>query len=53
MAVVEHKIPEFRSGETFMECYKDALILKELKSQETDGLPKDLGKSLDCKYEDI
>jgi hypothetical protein len=34
MAVVEHKIPEFRSGETFMECDKDALVQKELKSQE-------------------
>jgi hypothetical protein len=34
MAVVEHKRPEFRSGETFMECDKDALVQKELKSRE-------------------
>jgi hypothetical protein len=34
MAVVEHKMPEFRSGETFMECDKDVLIQKELKSRE-------------------
>jgi hypothetical protein len=34
MAVVEHKMPEFRSGETFMECDKDILVQKELKSRE-------------------
>jgi hypothetical protein len=34
MAVVEHKMPEFRSGETFMECDKDVLVQKELKSRE-------------------
>jgi hypothetical protein len=34
MAVVEHKIPEFCSGETFMECDKDILVHKELKSRE-------------------
>jgi hypothetical protein len=34
MAVVEHKRPEFRSGETFMECVKDVLVQKELKSRE-------------------
>jgi hypothetical protein len=34
MAVVEHKRPEFRSGETFMECDKDVLVQKELKSRE-------------------
>jgi hypothetical protein len=33
MAVVEHKTPEFRSGETFMECDKDVLVQKELKSR--------------------
>jgi hypothetical protein len=33
MAVVEHKRPEFRSGETFMECDTDALVQKELKSR--------------------
>jgi hypothetical protein len=32
MAVVEHKRPEFRSGEIFMECDKDVLVQKELKS---------------------
>jgi hypothetical protein len=34
MVVVEHKRPEFRSGEIFMECDKDILIQKELKSRE-------------------
>jgi hypothetical protein len=34
MAVVEHKRPEFCSGETFMECDKDVLVQKELKSRE-------------------
>jgi hypothetical protein len=34
MAVVEHKRPEFCSGETFMECDKDVLVKKELKSRE-------------------
>jgi hypothetical protein len=34
MAMVEHKRPEFRSGETFMECDKDILVQKELKSRE-------------------
>jgi hypothetical protein len=34
MAVVEHKRSEFRSGETFMECDKDVLVQKELKSRE-------------------
>jgi hypothetical protein len=34
MAVVEHKMSEFRSGETFMECDKDVLVQKELKSRE-------------------
>jgi hypothetical protein len=34
MAVVEHKRPEFRSGETFKECDKDVLVQKELKSRE-------------------
>jgi hypothetical protein len=34
MEVVEHKRPEFRSGGTFMECDKDVLVQKELKSRE-------------------
>jgi hypothetical protein len=33
MAVVEQKRPEFRSGEIFMECDKDILVQKELKSR--------------------
>jgi hypothetical protein len=32
MAVVEHKRPEFRSGEIFMECDKDFISQKELNS---------------------
>jgi hypothetical protein len=34
MAAVDHKRPEFCSGETFMECDKDVLVQKELKSRE-------------------
>jgi hypothetical protein len=34
MAVVKHKRSEFRSGEIFMECDKDVLAQKELKSRE-------------------
>jgi hypothetical protein len=34
MAVAEHKRPEVRSGETFMECDKEVLVQKELKSRE-------------------
>jgi hypothetical protein len=33
MAVVEQKMPEFRSGEIFIECDKDVLVQKELKSR--------------------
>jgi hypothetical protein len=40
MAVVEHKMPEFRSGEIFMECDKDVLVQKELKSRENRKTPK-------------
>jgi hypothetical protein len=49
MAVVEHKMPEFRSGEIFMECDKDVLVQNELKSSKTEGHPKARGKSLDVK----
>jgi hypothetical protein len=34
MAMVEHKRPELRSGEIFLECDKDVLVQKELKSRE-------------------
>jgi hypothetical protein len=27
-------MPELRSGETFIECHKDALVQEEIKSQE-------------------
>jgi hypothetical protein len=40
MAVVEHKMPEFRSGETFMECDKEILVQKELKSIENKRTAK-------------
>jgi hypothetical protein len=40
MAVVEHKRPEFRSGETFIECDKDVLVQKELKSKENRSTAK-------------
>jgi hypothetical protein len=49
MAVVEHKMPAFCSGGTFMEYDKYALVQKEI----TEGLTKDLGKSLESKYEGI
>jgi hypothetical protein len=34
IAVLEQKMPEFCSGETFMESDKDVLVQKELKSRE-------------------
>jgi hypothetical protein len=34
IAVVKHKRPDFCSGETFMECDKDAFLQKEIKSRE-------------------
>jgi hypothetical protein len=34
MAVVEHKRPEFRLGGIFMDCDKDVLVQKEIKSRE-------------------
>jgi hypothetical protein len=40
MAVVEHKRPELRSGETFMVCDKGVLIQKELKSRENRSTVK-------------
>jgi hypothetical protein len=46
MAVVEHKRPEFRSGETFMECDKDVLVQKELKSIENRRTAKRSWKNL-------
>jgi hypothetical protein len=51
--VVEHKRPEFRSGETFMECDKDVLVQKELNSRENRRTVKRSWKSLDVKYEAI
>jgi hypothetical protein len=33
IAVVEHKMPEFWLGETFMECDNGALVQKEIKSR--------------------
>jgi hypothetical protein len=44
--VVEHKRPEFRSGETFMECDKDVLVQKELKSRENRRTAKRSWKKL-------
>jgi hypothetical protein len=46
MVVVEHKIPEFRSGETFMECDKDFLVQKELKSRENRRTAKQSWQNL-------
>jgi hypothetical protein len=49
MAVVEHKRPEFRSGETFMECDKDVLVQKELKSRENIRTAKRSWQKLGCR----
>jgi hypothetical protein len=46
IAVVEHKMPEFRSGETFMECDKDTLVQKEIKSRENRRTAKRSWKKL-------
>jgi hypothetical protein len=46
MAVVEHKMPEFRSGEIFMECDKDVLVQKEIKSRENRRTSKPSWKNL-------
>jgi hypothetical protein len=40
MAVVEHKMPEFRSQEIFMECDEDVLVQKELGSRENTRTAK-------------
>jgi hypothetical protein len=48
MAVVEHKRPEFHSGETFMECDKDVLVQKELKSRENRRTAKRSWQKLGC-----
>jgi hypothetical protein len=46
MAVVEHKRPEFRLGEIFMECDKGVLVQKELKSRENRRTAKRSWKKL-------
>jgi hypothetical protein len=46
MAVVEHKRPEFLSGETFMECDKHVLVQKELESRENRRTAKRSWKKL-------
>jgi hypothetical protein len=48
MAVVEHKRPVFRSGEIFMECDKDVLVQKELKSRENRRTAKRSWQKLGC-----
>jgi hypothetical protein len=48
MAVVEHKRPEFRPGETFIECDKDVLVQKELKSRENRRTAKRSWQKLGC-----
>jgi hypothetical protein len=53
MTVVQHKGPEFLSGETFMECDKGVLVQKELKSRENRKTATRSWQSLDVKYEDI
>jgi hypothetical protein len=46
MAVMEHKMPEIRSGGTFMECDKDVLVRKELKSRENRRTAKQSWQNL-------
>jgi hypothetical protein len=46
VVVVEHKRPEFRSGKIFMECDKDLLVQKELKSRENSRNAKRSWKNL-------
>jgi hypothetical protein len=46
IAVVEHKMPEFRSGDTFMKCDKADLVQKEIKSQENRRTAKRSWKML-------
>jgi hypothetical protein len=48
IVVVEHKSPELRSGETFMECDKDALVQKEIKSREKRRTVKRSWQKLGC-----
>jgi hypothetical protein len=48
MAVMEHKIPEFRLGEIFMECDKDVLVQKELESRENRRTTKRSWQKLGC-----
>jgi hypothetical protein len=48
MAVVEHKRTEFSSGEIFMECDKDVLVQKELKSRENRRTAKLSWQKLGC-----
>jgi hypothetical protein len=46
MVVVDHKRPEIRSGETFMEGDKNVLVQKELKSRENRRTAKRSWKKL-------
>jgi hypothetical protein len=49
MTVVERKMPEFRSGEIFMECDKEFLVRRNSSQEKTEGLPNAHGKILDIK----
>jgi hypothetical protein len=42
IAVVEHKRPEFHDEETYIECDKDVIVHKEIKSQENRRTTKRL-----------
>jgi hypothetical protein len=49
MAVVEHKRPEFRSGEIFRNVTKTFSFRRNSSQEKTEGLPNAHGKSLDVK----
>jgi hypothetical protein len=46
MVVAEHKRPELRSGEISMECDKDVLVQKEIKSRENRRTAKQSSQKL-------
>jgi hypothetical protein len=53
MAVVEHKRPEFRSERHSWNTIKMFSLRRNSSQEKTEGLPNDLGKILDVKYEGI
>jgi hypothetical protein len=48
IAVMEHKRPEFCDWETYMECDKDIIVQKEIKSRESRRTAKRSWQKLGC-----